>query len=358
MPPRYPGVGRYVLGLLSGLAPLLGPELVALHGPEPPTRALAGGPAPGRLALGHDLRSLASQVCDPLRLARRIPRGQALLHAPFYVFPYLAPYPVVATLHDVIPLERPEGHPRRVRLGYRVAHRLAIRRARALITGSDAARRDLAAHFGIPPERITVVPHGCRADAPAGDGPAPGKPGRDEPEPYVLFVGADRPHKNLSRLVEAMARLGPTGPRLMVAGPADDRGPGARRVAERLGLGDRARFLGWVSETRLAELYAGAVVVACPSLAEGFGFPVLEALAAGAPLAAADLPAHRELAGDAAAYFEPRSVEAMAATLAMLLADPVRRADQAARGRARAARFTWVASAEATLRVYRAVPGR
>src|SRR5207245_1810440 len=122
---------------------------------------------------------------------------------------------------------------------------------------------------------------------------------------YLLYVGINKPHKNLPRLIQAYASLDRQTPPLLIAGPVDARFPQAPALAERLELTDRVHFLGHVPEDELAALYANATLFVFPSLAEGFGFPVLEAMAHGTPVVCSDIPVLRELAGDAALYFNP-----------------------------------------------------
>jgi alpha-1,3-rhamnosyl/mannosyltransferase len=238
----------------------------------------------------------------------------------------------------------PTGYSTTQRWLYDLLHRIAVSRARRVITLSNAARADLVQRFRIPSHQIAVIPPGhlppSRRDAPT------------PPQPYLLYVGINKPHKNLPRLVEACARLGPDAPALLLAGPHDSRFPQTRQTIERLGLTGRARWLGRVSDEELAALYANAALVTIPSLAEGFGFPVLEAMALGAPVACSDISALRELAEDAALYFDPLNVEAIAATIRRALTDSELRQAMRRRGLARAADFTWARAAAATRRVY------
>jgi glycosyltransferase involved in cell wall biosynthesis len=346
--PHYPGVGRYGRGLLGALSERPDVDLALLLAPGQPADGL---PAGRRITAAAGPRSPAGQLLNPARIARACPPGRTLCHAPFYVFDYLVRLPVVVTLYDLIPFEPQSGFSRAARLTYGLAHRLAAARARRIIALARASRADLHQRLGLPASKIVVVPPGHTPVAPAsGSGGLP--------PAYLLYVGINKPHKNLVRLVAAYARLGPNAPPLLIAGPDDPRYPAARQAAEQAGLGDRVCFLGRVGEAELARLYANASLFVFPSLAEGFGFPVLEAMASGTPVACSDIPVLRELAEEAAVYFDPRSPEALAACLADALAQPQRLEERRALGRALAARYTWQAAAAQTVEVYRQALGQ
>ncbi len=336
--PHYPGVGRYGLGLLGALARLPGTHVTAL--------VEAGAPAPlglPRLDAAR-VRTLADQLGTPARLRRGLPAGRWVYHSPFYLYPYGIGLPAVVTLYDVTPLTHPAGYSAPTRALYALAHRFAARRARRLITLTAAARDECVAQLGLPASKFVVVP--------PGHTPSLVPPTELASEPFLLYVGINKPHKNLPALVEAYAALGRGAPPLRLAGPLDPRYPQARQAAERAGLGDRVRFLGRVPEAELGRLYRQATLLVLPSLAEGFGFTVLEAMAGGTPVACSDLPVLREVAGEAALYFDPRQPATITAALDQALRQPELRAALRQRGLARAGEFTWQRAAQATLAVY------
>jgi alpha-1,3-rhamnosyl/mannosyltransferase len=174
----------------------------------------------------------------------------------------------------------------------------------------------------------------------------------DLPERYLLYVGSNKPHKNLPALVDAYARLGDTPP-LLLAGTQDPRYPQVGRRVEQLGLENRVRILGAIPEEDLPALYGNALALVFPSLYEGFGLPPLEAMACGAPVACSDIPSLREAAGQAALWFDPSSPDSIASALEKILDDQELRAALRASGLRRAAELTWDLAAQKTLDVFR-----
>jgi glycosyltransferase involved in cell wall biosynthesis len=245
---------------------------------------------------------------------------------------------LVVGLHDTIPRELPELvlPDRRARALWRLKERDAVRRAARLFTVSAASRAALAKAFGLPPERLAVVPEApdpVFTDVAGAEPPLPVGPA----EPFVLCAaGGISPHKNVETLLEAYARLNHGAPRLVVVGALADEtyASSASSVtarAARLGLGDRVVFPGYVPDEVLAALYRRATVVVNPSRAEGFGLTAVEAAACGAPLLLSDLPAHRETLGRAALLFDPLDAGELASRLGELLADEALRARVARR---------------------------
>ncbi|HTI33994.1 MAG TPA: glycosyltransferase, partial [Miltoncostaea sp.] len=220
------------------------------------------------------------------------------------------------------------------------AHFLArLRRAPLVLVPSGETRDDVIRLAGVDPGRVRTVPLGV-PPAPAPEGPAP-------EGPYVLYAGAVEPHKNARVALEAIAVADP-GVRLVMTGPwSARRAARLRGHAARVGADGRVDWLGYVPAGRLAALRAGAAAVLVPSRKEGFGFPVLEAMAAGVPVLASATPALREVGGDAvAAYLPAADAGAWAASISRLAAAPAEeRARLAEAGRRRAAEFTWARTA-------------
>jgi glycosyltransferase involved in cell wall biosynthesis len=270
---------------------------------------------------------------------------------------------LVVTVYDLSFVTYPEYH-----LPANVEHclrgtKLAIERADALIAISESTRRELIDEMGAPPERIVVTPL-----APGGSLRRVSDRARleavrrryDLPERFVLFLGALEPRKNLPRLLEAFAALTPAerrGLQLVVAGAQGWLNEAVHERVQKLGLDASVRFAGYIEPADLAALYSLATVFAYPSLWEGFGLPVVEAMACGTPVLTSNVSSLPEVAGDAAVLVPPADVDAIAAGLHRLAEDDTLRADLAERGPRRAAQFSWERCARETLAVYQAVAG-
>ena len=350
------GIGTYVRGLVEALSRIdRARRYLLLAGPEGPD-ALPLLPGNFRWieerAPGYSLRELVT-VTRTLRRER-----VDLFHAPHYVLPLALPCPAVVTVHDLIHLRFPE-HRGRLELAYaRWMIGRAVRRARRLLTVSESTAADLEREFGAPRERIAVVPNGVdeRFRREPSDAAVGATLARHDLRPgYLLFVGNPKPHKNLARLLEAYGRLvreRPATPPLVLAGDRDGAGSPAAALVAQARLGERVRRLGHLPADDLPALYRGALLLVQPSLWEGFGLPVAAAMACGTPVVAARRGALPEVAEDAAVWFEPEDVDALADAVAALADDPALRAELARRGRERAARFRWEETARRTLAVY------
>jgi glycosyltransferase involved in cell wall biosynthesis len=285
-------------------------------------------------------------------VARR--RGCDLLHSVAMTAPLRPSLPSVVMVPDVIWLRVPGAVPRATRELWKTLAIPAARRANRVITLSDAARLEISHDFRIPARRIDVVPLG-----PGGDPEVEATPERELRErlglgngPIVLAVSALSAHKNLAPLIEAMGKVAERTPETVLVVPANSTPLQAELERLAKSSGSSVVFPGWVSDADLEGLYGAAACFAFPSIHEGFGLPVLEAMRRGLPVVCSNVSAVPEVAGDAALLFDPHRPEEIAAAISRVLEDPKVAADLVERGRARAETFSWKRAAEETLASY------
>lgn len=276
-----------------------------------------------------------------------------LVWTPANFGPILRGVPRVSTIHDVTYHEL-SGNPIE-RLVHRTTAWLMERTARtatAVISGSAAAAHDVAARMRVPREEIQVVPHGTNAPTPVADPWSVLAPlGITAGRPIVLSTGNRLPHKNFEGLLRALAEI-PRDRRpltVITGGGAEDP---LRDLVKSLGLEDDVVLPGWVSGAQLESLFAVASLYVCPSLAEGFGLPVIDAMRRGRLVLANDIPVLREVGGDSALYADATSAPAFGAAITAALAEPVERA---ATGQTWARQFTWERSTARTAAVFGSV---
>jgi glycosyltransferase involved in cell wall biosynthesis len=274
--------------------------------------------------------------------------GCDLIHSLASTAPVWGRVPRVTTIHDLNYRKVPEAHFGLRGLGMRVLVPAAARRSRRIVVDAASTKADLIADLRVPAERIDVVPLGVSpplSPAATARGPA----GR----PVVLSVSAKRPHKNLERLVRAVAAIpAERRPLLVVPGYPTPHEGELRDLARELGVEHDVDWPGWIGADELERLYAGATCMVFPSLYEGFGLPVLEAMARGVPVATSGRASLAEVAGDAALLFDPEDVDAIRAAIERLVSDEAERGRLIAAGRERAAAFTWERTAELTAEAY------
>ncbi|HEV2199787.1 MAG TPA: glycosyltransferase family 1 protein [Bryobacteraceae bacterium] len=265
-----------------------------------------------------------------------------VLFNPGFTSPILAPCPCVTVFHDLQHKRHPEYFRWFDLPFWRFFLWASVQRAARIVAVSEATRADLLYFYRVPELRIHVVHHGVD--------PALLDLHRERPERFVLCVSTLHPHKNIDRLIRAYARE-KRDYSLALAGMRGFHAEAIDRLIDELGVRDRVTLTGWISRPELYDLYDRALACIYPSTFEGFGMPVLEAMAAGVPVACSDTPPLREVAGDTALYFDPLDEDALASALTRIAYDGPLRAKLSRIGRERARGFAWERAARQTLDV-------
>lgn len=327
------GDETYVTQLLRGLSTsrLAGRVDAVTRHPELVPAGIRAVPLPARSSEARMVWSL------PRLLRREMP---ALAHFQYVVPPGWRGRSVV-TVHDLSFERRGDLMSAADRTLMRALVPRAVRRSRVVLTVSEFSKADLVDCYGVAPDKVVVTPNGVDA-AFTPDGP------RYDAPPYLLFVGALQPRKNPVLMLEAFARLD-GDLRLLMVGPAKSGTAEVHASVDRLGLRDRVELLGHVDRATLAALYRSAECFVFPSSYEGFGLPLLEAMASGTPVVAADTTSLPEVAGDAAVLVPLSDPQVLADGITTALAQRDRLVEA---GRARAARFTWAALTDRTVEAY------
>jgi glycosyltransferase involved in cell wall biosynthesis len=298
------------------------------------------------------------QVLLPVLAARA---GVDLVHSLASTAPALGRFRRVVTVHDLIYARFPETHAGIRDLGMKALVPLAVRRSHRVLADSHSTREDLIELIGAPAERIDVVPLGLgsvRREQPLSERDVRARLGLGE-RGVLLSLSAKRPHKNLLALLGAFARLPAAGrPVLVLPGYPTDHERELRERARALGIEDEVLFPAWISPAELEGLWALADAFVFPSLYEGFGLPVLEAMARGVPVACSNASSLPEVAGEAALLFDPRDEAAIAEALQRLLSDRALADRLRVLGVQRSREFTWERTARLTLESYARALGR
>ncbi len=282
-----------------------------------------------------------------------------LLHGPVNVVPLAGPRPLVVTVHDLAFLRYPQHYPVYKQRYLAALTRHSVRRSDRVIAVSAQTRDDVIELCGVGPDKVVVVPNGVDATLqPVRDPHAlqAFRAAHSLPERFLLYLGTLQPRKNVEGLLRAYARAkDELSVPLVIAGARGWRESGIFRLVRELALVDQVRWTGYVSPEELPLWYSAATVFVYPSLYEGFGLPVLEAMACGTPVITSSTSSLPEVAGQAAVLVDPRDTEALARAMRELVGSPERRAALSRAGRERAQAFTWERTAEATICVYRSV---
>jgi glycosyltransferase involved in cell wall biosynthesis len=359
VPQRMAGAGVYTYQLVRALAELDGEHSLLVFA----RTGLFDDLSSDRLQVEH-VRSMGramrlgwEQALLPLHLRRQ---RVDVLHSPHHHTPLVAGIATgvrqVVTFHDVTFLLLPHRYPLVRRLYMSAVTRASARAADAFIAPSQAVRNDVVRELGLQARRVFVVPEAAAPHYKPADGEAMAhlRQRYGLPNRYLLSVGSLEPGKNRARLIEAYSRLHHEGidVPLVVAGQRAWDYEGDFELVRSLGLDAHVRFLGYVPDDDLPALYSGALLLAFPSLYEGFGLPVLEAMACGTPVLTSSVSATAEVAADAALLVHPLDVNALTSALGRMLTDDALRAHLRRRGLARAAEFSWERTAQKTLWVY------
>jgi glycosyltransferase involved in cell wall biosynthesis len=354
---HFPGIGRYVVNLAQALTQTpLASHLTLLHDPTAAATRLQL-PALPQMTCPVSPFSLRQQWVVPAQLRRS---GARLYHSAYYLMPYLPGLPTVLTCYDLLPLFYPQYYGTLQRLIYRLAHLLATQAASIVLAISEATRADLIRCLHLEPRKIVVTLLAADPRFQPQSPDAIAAVGRKYalPQHYVLYVGSNKPHKNLVRLVQAFGEARVPSVSLVIAGHWDARYPEAKQAAAQAGWQDRVKFIGPVAEADLPAMYTGARLFVFPSLYEGFGLPVLEAMACGAPVICSNSSSLPEVIGEAHASFDPLNTAAMAAVIQEVLGSPAMREELSRQGLQRAAQFSWTQTAQRTATVYQDVLAR
>ena len=336
--PVQTGTESYARQLIAALSDRPSPFRYRLYVDRDPQRPLGGW------------RAVETRVIRMPRLWTHLGLSYELLRhppdvlfVPAHVVPIICPAPAVVTIHDI-------GY-----LWYRRAYRPVswvllhlgtiqnARAARIILADSEATAGDLVRHFRVPRSKIRVAYLGGPTVEPSDHHPLPSRL-PDLPERYFLFIGTLQPRKNLARLLRAFAKIGRTAYPSVGLVIAGREGPGSetlRALSQRLGVMDRVHWLGYVADADRASLYVNAVAFVFPSLYEGFGLPILEAMAFGTPIISSTAAALPEIVGNAGLLVDPFDVNGFALAMRRLLDDSALRESLIARGYRRVTEFTW-----------------
>jgi glycosyltransferase involved in cell wall biosynthesis len=300
--------------------------------------------------------SIREQITVPRDLRRE---RADLFHAPHYVLPPLTPCKAVVTIHDCIHLRFPQYLPSR--LGYTYARGslwMATHRSNRIMTVSEASKRDILEYYRVPSNKIDVIYNGIDerfSQTPAEEDVVRVRERYQLDDPFVLYAGNVKPHKNIERLIEAfyMLRRGEfENVKLVIIGDEVSKYAALRHAVHRHKLHKHVRFLGFVPHRTLAVLYRLAAVFVFPSLYEGFGLPPLEAMASGTPVITSNVSSLPEVCGDAAFLIDPLETEAIADAMRRVLTDEKLRTELRQRGLERAKHFSWEQSIARVRQIY------
>jgi glycosyltransferase involved in cell wall biosynthesis len=351
-----PGIGRYMKCLVEEiLSQELDNDYLLIMTPDASGAIRSDSANVTRISA----RSRYYSVREQIELPRVLREHKVdLLHSPHFLLPLSRPCPTVVTIHDVVYIACPQDMPSQLgRLYYTAMMRASSHLATRIITDSIFSKNEIVRLLRVDPARVTVVyPAVDTAFRQANDSGACkallAEYGIDRE--YILYAGIYKGRKNHAGLLRAFQYfLGSGGEaQMVIAGPMNDGEHQLRRLADELGIAEHVTFTGFITDSELGALYSGARVYACPSLYEGFGFTVLEAMACGAPVVCSDAASLPEVAGDAALYANPRNSAAFAEALYQVFTNEGLRQEMIERGCMNLRRFSWRQAATRSLATY------
>ncbi|MFP3941821.1 MAG: glycosyltransferase family 4 protein [Thermoanaerobaculia bacterium] len=351
------GIGTYIRNLVAGLAEIDDENCYVLFTGSQGRDSFDGLPENFHIVVE---RSPVYSARELMALSWRLFRLRLdLYHATHYVLPLATPSRIVVTIHDIIHLLYPQFLPNRLAFFYaQRMMRRSLSGADRVIAVSENTRSDLTEYFGVEGSGVEVIYNGV--DDAYRERLSEEDLDRwlrqlDVRRPYLLFVGNPKPHKNLDRVIRAYARACETAEidaPLVCVGDRTAAQFKLRQRAQQLGVGDRVRLLGHVAQEALPALYQGASLFLYPTLYEGFGLPVVEAMASGTPVLTSNTSALKEIASGHAHLVDPLDTERMARAIVRLMTDHAYREKLAAKGLDRSRDFRWRLTAERTRQVY------
>ncbi len=337
------GIGVYLRNIVA--------RLISDYGDEFRLTLLGGATEPG--AERRDFRSSIYSIAEQITVPLIAPRSTQVFWSPNYNAPFVSPGKLVVTIHDACHLAMPDLYRGSKRLYARAMFANVRRRAVQIMVDSQFTSDEVQRVCGIPGQRLTVIKLGV----PEWVSEIGARP---VSEPYLLYVGNVKPHKNLVRLLRAFERIKDEIPHsLVIVGRREGfLTPDREVVSAADRIGSRVRFSGAIPDAELARYYKWAALLFHPSLYEGFGLPPLEAMSAGVPVAASNAGSIPEICGSAVQYFDPLSVDSIAATIAQVLGDGSLRSRLIDAGRAQITHYSWTRTVGQVAEVLRQAAGR
>jgi glycosyltransferase involved in cell wall biosynthesis len=352
------GIGRYMRNIVEALVHEAPEHEYVLIIPQGLEHLLPlNGAKTKVLPVDVPYYSIREQLAIPAILAKH---RVDLFHSPHFVVPVIRTCPVVVNIHDVIYMARREELKSRIgRIYYRCMMPLAAHWSAAVITSCEYTKKEIIHHLGANPDKVFVVPYGIDSRfQPVTDAESLERVRRKYgiSDQYVLYVGIYRERKNHAGLLHAFQHLIHSGipSQLVIAGPMNEAEEELRTLAAELRIEKRVVLTGFVADEDLSALYSGARVYACPSLAEGFGLTVIEAMACGTPVVCAQNSSLPEAGGTAALFADITNPQLFAQALHRTFTDDVLRQELIDRGIKHAKRFSWRLAAQDTLKIYAA----